>query len=72
MRRFVHESLPARVVFGAGALAELPAEVERLDLRRALTLATPQQRESAERTARFSARDRLASSRKPKCTRRWT
>ena len=51
MRRFVHESLPARIVFGAGALAELPAEVERLDLRRALTLATPQQRESAERTA---------------------
>ena len=51
MRRFVHESLPARVVFGAGALAELPAEVERLDLRRALTLATAQQRESAERTA---------------------
>ena len=51
MRRFVHESLPARVVFGAGALAELPAEVERLDLRRALTLATPQQRESADRTA---------------------
>ncbi|MGD9701963.1 MAG: maleylacetate reductase [Acidimicrobiia bacterium] len=30
MLRFVHESLPGRVVFGAGRRAEVPAEVERL------------------------------------------
>ena len=70
MKRFVHESLPARVVFGAGALAELPAEVERLGLARALTLATPQQRRAPRRPRRFSARARPASSRKPRCTRR--
>lgn len=48
MRSFVYNGLPARVVFGAGALAQLPAELDRLGGRRALVLSTPEQKESAE------------------------
>jgi len=36
---FVHESAPMRVVFGAGSLAAVPDEVERLGARRALIVA---------------------------------
>ena len=32
-----------RVVFGAGSLKQLPAEIERLGAQRALVLATPEQ-----------------------------
>lgn len=48
---FVYEALPMRVVFGAGSLAHLPQEAERLDLRRLLVLSTPGQRALAERAA---------------------
>lgn len=48
MRSFVYNGLPARVVFGAGALQQLLAEIERLGARRALVLATPEQSHSAE------------------------
>ena len=44
MRSFVYESLPVRVVFGAGGLDQLPVEVERLGYRRALVLATSRTR----------------------------
>jgi alcohol dehydrogenase class IV len=47
VRSFVYNSLPARVVFGAGALAQLPAEIERLGACRALVLSTPEQSASA-------------------------
>lgn len=40
MQRFIHESLPSRVVFGAGSLDQLTAELDRLGCRRALVLAT--------------------------------
>ena len=43
MDAFVLESLPGRVVFGSGALDQLPQEIERLGARRALVLSTPQQ-----------------------------
>jgi alcohol dehydrogenase class IV len=43
MDRFVYQAAPARVVFGAGTLAELPAELERLSISRALVLTTPPQ-----------------------------
>src|SRR5262249_6144055 len=36
----VHEPHPARVVFGAGARARLPDEIDRLGVRRALVLAS--------------------------------
>jgi maleylacetate reductase len=51
MNGFVFESLPGRVVFGLGALDQLPGEVERLGARRALVLSTPQQQGLAENVA---------------------
>ena len=51
MRAFTHNALPGRVVFGAGALAKLSEEIERLGARRALVLCTPQQREQAQDVA---------------------
>ncbi len=43
MRGFTHTGLPSRVVFGSGTVAQLPAEVERLGISRALVLSTPPQ-----------------------------
>jgi alcohol dehydrogenase class IV len=51
VRAFTHNSLPGRVVFGAGSLAKLSEEIERLGARRALVLCTPQQREQAQDVA---------------------
>ena len=52
MRAFVYNGLPARVVFGAGALAKLPEELERLGATKALVLSTPEQKASAAEVAR--------------------
>ncbi len=41
MNSFTHDVLPQRVVFAAGALARTGEEAERLDLSRALVVATP-------------------------------
>lgn len=41
VQRFVYNGLPSRVVFGTGTLVELPAEVEKLGIMRALVLTTP-------------------------------
>lgn len=51
MNEFIFTSHPQRVVFGAGALSQLGAEVDLLGARRALILATPDQRRDAERIA---------------------
>ena len=51
MTPFVYNCLPARVIFGSGTLAQLPAEIDRLGLSRVIVLATPQQKSDAERTA---------------------
>ena len=48
---FVYQALPMRVRFAPGALAEIPAEMDHLGLKRVLVLATPEQRELAERVA---------------------
>lgn len=57
MEAFVYTGNPARVVFGSGTIDRLPEEVERLDLRRVLVLATPQQEADAEKLAgRFGER----------------
>jgi maleylacetate reductase len=48
---FVYQALPSRVIFGAGTLAQLPAEIERLGAHRALILSTPEQKEQAEKLA---------------------
>jgi maleylacetate reductase len=51
MRTFTYSANPSRVVFGPGALAQLPAEIERLGAKRALVLCTPEQADSARRVA---------------------
>ena len=45
---FTYEALPMRVVFGAGSMAQIPQEAERLGLRRLLVLSTPAQEKLAE------------------------
>ena len=50
-RAFVFDARLPRVVFGAGALAQLPHELERLGVARAVVLSTPGQRALAERAA---------------------
>ena len=51
MTPFVYTANPSRVVFGAGALGQLGAEIERLGVRRALVLSTPDQADAARRVA---------------------
>jgi alcohol dehydrogenase class IV len=51
MNNFVYIGRPARVIFGAGSLQQLGAEIEALGARKALVLSTPEQRASAERVA---------------------
>jgi len=46
---FQYDALPARVVFGAGTIAQLPEEAARLQLHRALIISTAGQRRHAER-----------------------
>jgi len=41
VKDFIYTGLPMRVVFGAGSVARLAAEVERLGAKRALVLSTP-------------------------------
>jgi len=41
MREFTYNALPTRVVFGAGSVKQLPAEVQRLGAVRVLLLCTP-------------------------------
>ena len=48
MHAFTFQANPARVIFGAGSLQQLGAEVERLGSRRALVLCTPEQAASAQ------------------------
>ena len=50
-RAFVYTAHPARVVFGAGSLSQLGAEIDRLGARRALVLSTPEQAHEAQRIA---------------------
>jgi alcohol dehydrogenase class IV len=48
---FVYTALPARVVFGVGSLAQLPAELDRLGAQRALLLSTPEQADAVRKVA---------------------
>jgi len=52
VRSFVYNQLPGRVVFGVGALEELPREIELLGAKRALVLSTPEQEAQAADVAR--------------------
>lgn len=60
MDPFVYNALPVRVIFGSGTLRQLPAEVDRLGLRRVLVLSTPQQEHEGRATAERIG-DRAAS-----------
>lgn len=51
MMNFVFSGLPSRVIFGAGSLAQLAEEVDRLGASRVLVLSTPGQRALADRVA---------------------
>jgi maleylacetate reductase len=51
MLPFVYQAHACRVIFGAGALARLPEELEHLGAARALVLSTPDQLSSAEHVA---------------------
>lgn len=53
MREFVHVTNPARVIFGAGTLSRLPAEIDSLGARKALVLCTPEQVADGERIAQL-------------------
>jgi maleylacetate reductase len=50
MEDFVYQAFAARVLFGAGKIAEVPAELDRLGAKAALVIYTNSQREPAERT----------------------
>jgi alcohol dehydrogenase class IV len=51
MDAFSFEARLPRVVFGAGVLAQLPEEIERLGARKALVLSTPEQAHDAQRVS---------------------
>ncbi len=51
LKSFVYQAPSARVVFGAGALAQLPAEVDRLGAKRVLMLSTRGRAELVRRAA---------------------
>lgn len=51
IENFIYTGLPARVIFGKGALQHLDEEITRLGSRRALVLSTPEQRDQAEKIA---------------------
>lgn len=51
MRSFTHDGAGERIVFGAGTIAVVPTELDRLGSARALVLSTPQQAGLAERVA---------------------
>jgi alcohol dehydrogenase class IV len=57
VRPFVYNGLPSRVVFGAGAIAKLPEEFDRLGAKRALLISTPEQSAAVKEVgARLGAR----------------
>jgi maleylacetate reductase len=51
IRPFTYQALPMRVVFGAGALANLPDEVAALGLTRVLVLCSPEQEVTGKQVA---------------------
>ena len=60
MRAFTYAGAPSRVVFGAGKVAALAAEVDRLGARRALVLSTPGRSEHVRALVAAGLGERLA------------
>ena len=48
---FIYQSAPSRVIFGAGTVAQLADEVQKLGCKRVLVLSTPFQKDDAEQLA---------------------
>lgn len=57
---FVYQPLPVRVIFGAGTVAQVAAELERIGARRALVLSTPGRAEAQAQTIAASLGDHAA------------
>ena len=51
MKDFIYTGLPMRVVFGAGSVSQLPAELDKLGAKRALVLSTPGRSDSVRAVA---------------------
>ena len=51
--QFTYDALPMRVRFGTGSLAELPAELDHLGLKRVLVLCSPEQKDTGDHIARI-------------------
>jgi maleylacetate reductase len=49
--QFEFAALPWQIIFGVGSVSRLPAELDRRELRRALVLSAPEQRDHAEQIA---------------------
>ncbi len=47
-RKFIYNALPGRINFGAGSLASLAEEIDRLGCRRVLVLTTPEQKDQGD------------------------
>jgi len=52
VKPFLYNGLPSRVIFGAGSIVQLPAELDRLGAKRALLLSTPEQKNSIDEVAK--------------------
>jgi maleylacetate reductase len=52
LKPFLYNGLPSRVIFGAGSISQLPAELDRLSAKKALVLSTPEQTESVSLIAK--------------------
>jgi maleylacetate reductase len=52
LKPFLYNGLPSRVIFGAGSISQLPAELDRLGAKKALVLSTPEQTESVSLIAK--------------------
>jgi maleylacetate reductase len=58
---FIYETLPVRVIFGAGTAAQVKTEAERLGISRAIVLSTPGRGEAQAHAVAGSLGDRAAS-----------
>lgn len=53
MLNFDYKTLPWNIIFGAGAIKRLPAELDSMGLHRALILSTPEQKDQAEQIVKL-------------------
>ena len=71
MRSFIYNGLPARVIFGAGALARLPEELDRLGAGGRSSFRLPSRRSRQRSWPRPSAPAAPGPTARRRCTFRW-